>query len=76
MRLNFSILTFNIVHSENIIILSNTSFVGVHDVKFFFKRGRHSQCPGEWPIDDRGVADHDCSFDIKMTKCICHSNRS
>jgi hypothetical protein len=44
---------------------------------FFCKRGRHGQCPGEWPMDDQSVADHDCSFDIKMTKCICdcHSNR-
>ncbi len=23
-------------------------------------------------MDDRGRDDHDCSFDIKMTKCICN----
>jgi hypothetical protein len=45
---------------------------------FFCKRGRHGECPGEWPVDDRGRHDHDCSFDIKMTTCICncHTMRS
>jgi hypothetical protein len=78
MRLNFSILTFNLVHSENIIILSNTLLREYMTLTFFCKRGRHGQCPGKWPMDDRGGDDHDCSFDIKMTKCICdcHSNKS
>ncbi len=39
---------------------------------FFCKRGRHSDCPGEWPMDDRSRHDYDCSFDIKMIKCICN----
>jgi len=43
---------------------------------FFCKRGRHSDCPGEWPMDYRGRYDHDCSFDIKITKCICNCHNT
>ena len=43
---------------------------------FFCKRGRHSDCPGEWPMDDRGRYDQDCSFDIKITKCICNCHNT
>ena len=38
---------------------------------FFCKRGRHGECPGEWPVSDRIITIQDCSFDIKMVKCSC-----
>jgi hypothetical protein len=43
---------------------------------FFCKRGRHLECPGEWPVSDPTGKVQDCSFDIKMVKCKCqcHSN--
>jgi hypothetical protein len=72
MRLNFSISTFDSVHSENIKILISPFLERHMTLTFFCKRGRHGECPGEWPVDDRGRHDHDCSFDIKMTKCICN----
>ncbi|HJU79529.1 MAG TPA: hypothetical protein VJ599_08205 [Nitrososphaeraceae archaeon] len=38
---------------------------------FFCKRNRHTECPGEWPMGDSCGSDHDCSFDVKMSKCEC-----
>lgn len=38
---------------------------------FFCKRNRHTECPGEWPMGDSCGPDHDCSFDVKMSKCEC-----
>jgi len=38
---------------------------------FFCKRNRHAECPGEWPMGDSCGSDHDCSFDVKMSKCEC-----
>jgi hypothetical protein len=38
---------------------------------FFCKRNRHTECPGEWPMGDACGSDHDCSFDVKMSKCEC-----
>jgi hypothetical protein len=56
----------------NIKILTNATLGGHMLLTFFCKHGRHRDCPGEWPMDDRGRYDHDCSFDIKITKCICN----
>ena len=42
---------------------------------FFCKRDRHSDCPGEWPVGESCNSDHDCSFDIRMTKCECDCHR-
>jgi len=44
-------------------------------VTFFCKRDRHSDCPGEWPVGESCNSDHDCSFDIRMTKCECDCHR-
>jgi len=41
------------------------------DLTFFCKRGWHADCPGEWPVTDAYGPTHDCSFDIKMAKCLC-----
>ena len=41
------------------------------NLTFFCKRGRHIDCPGEWPVDGGCGPTHDCSFDIKMAKCLC-----
>jgi hypothetical protein len=36
------------------------------NITFFCKRGRHVECPGEWPVSDPTGTVQDCSFDIKM----------
>ena len=38
---------------------------------FFCKRGRHSECPIDWPVEGYGGATHDCSFDVVLVKCTC-----
>ena len=52
----------------------------IMELTFFCKRSRHIDCPGEWPVDDNNHREStvDCSFDIKMTKCLCkcHSSQS
>ena len=75
MHPNSSILTFNIAQGEENIKIRITGIKHMI-LTFFCKRGRHGDCPGQWPIDDRGRCDHDCSFDIKMIKCICDCHRT
>ena len=38
---------------------------------FFCKRGRHEDCPGQWPEESVSGINHDCSFDVKMLVCQC-----
>lgn len=42
---------------------------------YFCKKDRHTDCPGELPINERCGPDHDCSFDIVMKKCECECHR-
>jgi hypothetical protein len=38
---------------------------------YFCKRGRHSDCPKEWPLADSCIDSGDCSFNIIVEKCKC-----
>jgi len=51
-------------------------FILVMTVTFFCKRGRHQECPESWPVNDFSPGDHDCSFDVKLTKCLCECHNT
>ncbi|MEW6043081.1 MAG: hypothetical protein AB1608_02350 [Thermoproteota archaeon] len=38
---------------------------------WFCKKGRHSECMREMPMDARSEGPHDCTFDTKMVRCQC-----
>lgn len=39
---------------------------------FFCKRDKHTECPGNWPVNQSCGPDEDCSFDVKMILCECN----
>ncbi|MEM3143814.1 MAG: hypothetical protein QXG67_03240 [Candidatus Nitrosotenuis sp.] len=38
---------------------------------WFCRKGRHSECMKEIPIDSKSDGPHDCTFDTKMVPCKC-----
>ncbi len=48
--------------------------IGLIFLTYFCKKGRHSDCPVEWPMGEPCGGINDCSFDvtIKRCKCDCH----
>jgi len=43
---------------------------------YFCKRGRHSDCPGEWPMGDPCDGNNDCSFDVSIRRCNCECHQA
>jgi hypothetical protein len=68
---NFSILIYRDIEPENIKILISSSRMLLMKLTFFCKRGFHNKCPGDWPVADESLHDHDCSFDVRKTRCLC-----
>jgi len=38
---------------------------------WFCKKGRHSECMKNIPIDAKSQGPHDCTFDTKIIECKC-----
>ncbi len=41
------------------------------EICWFCKKGRHSECMKNIPIDVKSDGPHDCSFDSKIVHCAC-----
>ena len=44
-------------------------------ITYFCKKGKHPDCPGEWPIGDSDGND-DCSFNVIIKRCACECHRT
>jgi hypothetical protein len=45
-------------------------------VTYFCKKGRHLDCPGDWPMAEQCNGSNDCSFDVVVEKCNCECHKS
>ena len=45
-------------------------------ITYFCKKGRHSDCPGEWPMEEPCNGNKDCSFDVALVRCKCECHQS
>jgi hypothetical protein len=53
-------------------IMDSCSTGGTNEgICWFCKKGRHSECMKEIPIDAKTEGPHDCTFDTKMVPCKC-----
>jgi hypothetical protein len=62
------------------IMIDKRAFIGidkrVEPLTYFCKKGRHSDCPGEWPMGEPCVGIDDCSFDVIIKRCTCECHQS
>ena len=41
------------------------------EICWFYKKGRHSECMKQIPINMKADEPHDCSFNTEMVPCTC-----
>ena len=43
----------------------------IQEICCFFKKGRHSECMKQIPMNVKTDGPHDCSFNTEMIPCTC-----
>ncbi len=52
-------------------LMASCSTGDAQKICWFCRKGRHSDCMKEIPVDGKSEGPHDCTFDTKLIPCQC-----